>query len=198
VYWDQRYRTGGNSGEGSYGRLAEFKAQVLNGLVEEFGITSLVEFGCGDGHQLSLGKYPRYIGLDVSPAAVVVSSQRFPNDPTKSFFLFDPFCFVDNHHLFQSDVALSIDVIYHLVEDAIFEAYMAALFGSAGRYVIVYSTDHDEYPTAHVRHRRFTDWVARNRPGWKLVRRIPNAYPPPLADGQPTSAADFFVFAATA
>lgn len=197
AYWEQRYRAGGTSGEGSYGRLAEFKAQTLNALVAEFGIASVVEFGCGDGHQLLHAKYPRYVGLDVSPAAIVMSSKRFPDDPTKSFFLFDPFCFVDNHHVFRSDAALSLDVIYHLVEDAIFEAYMAAVFRSAGRYAIVYSTDHHEHHAAHVRHRRFTDWVARNCPQWKLVRRIPNAYPPHLADGQPTSAADFFVFAVT-
>ena len=28
-YWEQRYRTGGNSGAGSYCRLAEFKAEVV-------------------------------------------------------------------------------------------------------------------------------------------------------------------------
>jgi hypothetical protein len=30
TYWEQRYARGWNSGVGSYGRLAEFKAQVLN------------------------------------------------------------------------------------------------------------------------------------------------------------------------
>ena len=29
-YWEKRYIAGGNSGAGSYGKLAEFKAEVLN------------------------------------------------------------------------------------------------------------------------------------------------------------------------
>src|SRR5579859_8234848 len=54
TYWEERYRAGGNSGAGSYGRLAEFKAEVLNGFVHSRGIRSVVEFGCGDGAQLAL------------------------------------------------------------------------------------------------------------------------------------------------
>ena len=29
-YWEQRYKTGGNSGAGSYNRLAEHKADIIN------------------------------------------------------------------------------------------------------------------------------------------------------------------------
>src|SRR5262249_52775171 len=62
-YWDSRYRRGGNSGAGSYGRLAEFKAEAVNRFVRENHILSVVEFGCGDGAQLELAQYPRYTGM---------------------------------------------------------------------------------------------------------------------------------------
>ena len=52
-WWERRYSSGGTSGEGSYGRLAEFKAEIVNKFVKENGIDSVVEFGCGDGKQLS-------------------------------------------------------------------------------------------------------------------------------------------------
>ena len=68
-YWDDRYRLAGNSGAGSYGRLADFKANVLNEFVAREKIASVVEFGCGDGNQLSLSRYPRYTGFDVSEHA---------------------------------------------------------------------------------------------------------------------------------
>ena len=42
-YWESRYRTGGTSGAGSYNRLAEFKARVLNEFVERNDIRSVVE-----------------------------------------------------------------------------------------------------------------------------------------------------------
>ena len=34
-YWENRYKANGNSGAGSYNRLAEFKAEVINGFVKE-------------------------------------------------------------------------------------------------------------------------------------------------------------------
>jgi hypothetical protein len=57
-YWERRYAEGGDSGHGSYGRFAEFKAEVLNRFVAEQRIESIVEFGCGDGNQLTLASYP--------------------------------------------------------------------------------------------------------------------------------------------
>lgn len=43
---------GGTSGAGSYGVLAEFKAEVINSLLLEHSILTAIEFGCGDGSQL--------------------------------------------------------------------------------------------------------------------------------------------------
>jgi hypothetical protein len=192
AYWEARYARGETSGAGSYGRLAAFKAEFLNAFVARHAIRSVIEWGCGDGAQLAPARYPRYVGLDVSPTAVRSCIARFAADPTKSFFLYDPTCFADRQGLFAADLALSLDVVYHLVEDAVFERYMGLLFDSARRHVIVYSSDRDEAAeTAHVRHRRFTNWVVANRPGWRLTARVPNRYP----EGEPGgSFADFHVF----
>src|SRR5690606_4241845 len=75
-YWEQRYARGGNSGAGSYGKLAEFKAEVLNAFVRERQIRSVIDFGCGDGAQLALAEYPSYVGLDVSPTALHICRTR--------------------------------------------------------------------------------------------------------------------------
>ena len=53
-YWDSRYVSGGTSGAGSYGHLAEFKANVLNTFVANRNIKLVIEFGFGDGNQLIL------------------------------------------------------------------------------------------------------------------------------------------------
>src|SRR5437899_4317923 len=58
-----------NSGLGSYDKLAEFKAEVLNGFVKENTIKSVIEYGCGDGNQLKFAEYPSYLGFDVSVKA---------------------------------------------------------------------------------------------------------------------------------
>jgi hypothetical protein len=132
-------------------------------------VESVVEFGCGDGNQLSLATYPRYIGLDVSATAVKLCMHRFVGDPDKSFYLYDSSCFADRAGLFRADLALSLDVVYHLIEDSVFDAYMSHLFDAARRYVVVYATNgniRDDAP--HVRHRPFSLWLDNNRSGWRL------------------------------
>lgn len=44
----------------------------------------------------------------------------------------------------MADLSLSLDVIYHLVEDEVFETYINTLFKSARRYVIIYSSNSDD------------------------------------------------------
>jgi SAM-dependent methyltransferase len=191
-YWKERYLRGGNSGVGSYGRLAKFKAEVLNGIVAEHGISSVLEFGCGDGNQLQLAKYPSYIGFDVSETAVEMCRRRFKDDHTRRFAL------VSKYNGEKADLTLSLDVIYHLVEDDVYEAYMTRLFSAATQLVVAYSSNISAPYTkgSHVRHRKLTEWVNRNRPDWALVQQIPNRYPyrPGDADADETSMADFFVF----
>lgn len=168
-FWEQRYAQGGTSGEGSYGAAALGKAEFLNQFVADNGIASIIEFGCGDGNQLSLARYPEYIGLDVSQTAIRLCKERFSDDQSKSFYLYDSACFVDYAGLFKADLSLSLDVVYHLVEDAVFDRYMSHLFAAAKRYIIVYGTNKDELSDApHVRQRRFSDWVDDNCPAWHL------------------------------
>jgi SAM-dependent methyltransferase len=189
-YWDERYRRRGTSGAGSYGRLAEFKAEVLNRFVRERGVETVIEFGCGDGNQLALAEYPSYVGVDVSPEAVARCRARFAGDATKSFYVT-----TEQPDLPRRDLALSLDVIYHLVEDDTYEAYMRRLFDAASRYVIVYASNVDAPgPAPHVRHRAFGAWVAGHRPGWRLVGTIPNRYPFDERDPDETSFADFYVY----
>jgi len=189
-YWVKRYEKGGNSGPGSYSELAKFKARVLNGLVTEKNIASVIEFGCGDGNQLELAQYPSYHGFDVSPVAVELCRKRFTADPSKRFGLLGDYAGE------TADLALSLDVIYHLVEDRVYEAHLRSVFGAATRFVAIYSTNRDAPDDAglpHVRHRRFSDFVERELGSWKLLRneKQPREY---SGDITSSSLAEFFVF----
>ena len=195
AYWETRYANGGNSGSGSYGRLAAFKAAVINGFVEEYQVASVIEFGCGDGHQLSLAQYGRYIGLDVSASAVAQCSERFKADGTKSFFLYHSNCFVDRAKIFRAELAMSLDVLFHIIEDDLFHAYMTQLFDAAERYVIIYASDYDAPRNAHEKRRSFSHWVAANEPGWHLQKMIKNSYPYDSSNPEETSSSDFYFYA---
>jgi cyclopropane fatty-acyl-phospholipid synthase-like methyltransferase len=191
-YWQSRYLSGGNSGAGSFGRLAQFKAEVLNDLVMSKAITSVIEMGCGDGSQLALAAYPTYLGVDVSSAAVEVCKARFRADPSKQFITLDDF----RRTRPSADLGLSLDVIYHLVEEDIFSDYMRNLFGASKRVVAIYSSNSEQIadPAPHVRHRAFTDWIAREAGGWQLIATHKNPYPFSWRDRRNTSICDLYVF----
>lgn len=192
-YWKRRYRSGGNSGDGSYNQLAEFKAEVINGWVCLNGIGSVIEFGCGDGNQLALATYPKYMGLDVSPEAIALCKKKFHADRSKVFGL------VTDYAGQQADLALSLDVIFHLVEDMVFESYMARLFDASRRLVIIYSSNTDNNPVdqaPHVRHRKFSDWVDENRADWHMIKYIPNRFPF-TGNTKTGSLSDFFIYSRT-
>jgi SAM-dependent methyltransferase len=187
-YWDARYRGGGASGAGSLGRLARFKAGVINRFVQDNAIDSLIDLGCGDGSQLALLEPPEnYIGVDVSPTALARCAARFPN---RRFVPYE-----QSGSLPLADLTLSLDVIYHLVEDAVFVAMMQRLFALAKRFVLIYASNADvAWPVPHVRHREFTKHVGATEPDWRLLAHLLNPCPYDPARPNDTSFADFFVY----
>lgn len=169
-YWESRYAAGGTSGSGSYGPAAEWKANIVNGWVTAHSVRSVVDLGCGDGNQLSLAGYPRYLGLDLSASAVRQCIERFRDDPSKSFLRFDPETTADPAGWLRADLALSMEVLFHLVEDDVRQDYLRRLFASAERFVAICSTDTDEIPSApHERHEPFTRWVDQHQPDWQVI-----------------------------
>lgn len=195
-YWERRYRHGGSSGDGSLGELASYKAAFLNRFVSTHDVHSVIEIGCGDGNQLSLAKYPRYLGIDVSYEAIRRCVHRFSHDTSKSFIAVHPEGLYDRAQFLRCDLSVSLDVIYHLVEDDIYRAYMKSLFGAAERYVVIYSSNTEDNSTIssrHIRNRQFTNWIAQEIPGWRLREEIPNPYSL-QARRRAQSIANFFVY----
>ncbi len=121
--------------------------------------------------------------------------KRFKDDRTKSFFLYDSSRVADQQRAYSAELALSLDVIYHLVEDTVYETYMTHLFTMASRFVIIYSSDMEDATLAkHVIHRKFTSWVSKEMLGWELSQRIQNRYPHDPKTPNETSFSDFYVY----
>ncbi len=188
-YWIQRYKSGGNSGAGSYNNLAAFKGEVINEFVSKNKIETVIEFGCGDGNQLEYFKFPSYIGFDISPFIVSKCRERFKQDEHKQFLLFSE---ISNQ---GADLLLSLDVIYHLIEDEVYHSYMNELFDRAISYVIIYSFDEDSDDFApHIRTRKFTKWIEENKADFELIKHIPNKYPSERDKEETTSFCDFYFY----
>jgi SAM-dependent methyltransferase len=173
-YWIDRYQKGRDSGAGSFNKLARFKADILNDFVKTNAIDFVIEYGCGDSNQLQLAEYPRYLGLDISRKAIELCRKQFAGDKNKIFKLMSDYAGE------KADLTLSLDVVYHLIEDEVFAEYMALLFSSAKSFVIIYSSDTNEQLHSgqpHVKHRKFSDWVKTHITDWQLMAHIPNKYP---------------------
>lgn len=188
AYWEERYKAGRNSGPGSYGDVATFKAEALSALIERQGIHRVIELGCGDGHQLGLLKAPEYVGLDISPAVIEANKKLYADDPTKSFIAIPDG--VVPAELASADLTLSLDVIYHVMEDDLYDAYMRSLFDLSTRWVAIFAVDEEGelLPGGYMRYRKFTDWIQANAPEWKLAEVVDNPH-----KGS-ASVADFFYF----
>ena len=196
AYWDRRYRTKGNSGAGSYGRLAAFKAEIINQLIAELSPGSLIDYGVGDGNQLELLNLEgvEYTGIDVSPTVIAACKTRFKHAPFR--FLLDTEAIRSHSPSPTADLVMSCDVIYHLVEDPVYERYMSNLFGMARNHVLIYAYDTDHRHAAHVRYRKFTEYIAERFPEWTLVRHVPQRYPQRSlgTSNHDTSASDFYLY----
>lgn len=152
-YWKNRYEDGGHSGLGSYGFLAKYKKNFINKFIKEKHITSLLEYGCGDGNQLVLIDCKIKYGVDVSKTAIEKCINLMPES---KFFVVS-----ENEELFlkKTDLLLSLDVLYHLLEDEVFENYLKNIVEHGSDYVIIYSSDFEdnEHFSKHVRHRKFSN-----------------------------------------
>jgi SAM-dependent methyltransferase len=159
-YWDARYRAGGTSGAGSQGEEAAHKAELVQGVISERGVRSMLDLGCGDGVVAAAIFVASYVGYDPAPAALTACRKLMP------WRRFTPTAPVGE----RFDIVLSMDVIFHLVEDAAFKGYMHLLFGcDFSDVVLVYGTNHHQRGAHHVLHRR---WLGDIPSGW-TARALP-------------------------
>ena len=171
------------------GRLADFKAAFLNAFIRGNSIASVIAFGCGDGNLLSLLSVTDFTGVAGSPGILDRCRSRFAGRGYR-FVDFDGLADVQ-----MAELALSLDVIYHLAEDDVFEKYMRDVFMFATNFVIVYSSNHDgDAEASQLRHRCVTDYVRRWFPDWSLLALVPNLYPFDPQSPEDTSFCDFLVF----
>ena len=165
-YWDGRYKSGGNSGWGSHDASSvNFKKDYINTWIDKFKSKTIVEFECGDGNQLSyFENYDKYYGHDISPNIIEKNKTKFKGDDTKEFT-----SDADELMVRKYDLALSLDVIYHLVDDEIHNEYMHRLFSSSDK-ICVFGVDNDNPVKAqHVKNRKISDFVKEHYPSYKLT-----------------------------
>jgi cyclopropane fatty-acyl-phospholipid synthase-like methyltransferase len=174
-YWQERYAVGGDSGEGSYGPLARYKADFINNFCKEMKCESVIEFGCGDGNQLSLLKMDRYTGVDISEKCINECRRKLGTRGYE-FHVLGDYRKLETHERF--DMAMSLDVIYHLVEDDVYLQYLDELLNATRQHALIYASNFEHYDESlpHVKHRDFVKDIAQIYPQWELVTVFANPF----------------------
>lgn len=149
-YWEDRYANGGNSGKGSYGDEAIYKANIINKIIKNLNVKSITDIGCGDGNNLQYYKgYTDYCGYDISQTAVNLCKQKY-----NLFFTTNK----DEVKL-DSDLCLCIDVLFHQVDDNLYKETLDMMFNNNFKYILLYTTNHDnnEGMSEHMKNRKVID-----------------------------------------
>lgn len=185
-YWENRYKSGQTSGNGSYGFLSEYKSDFINNYIKDNNIKSLVEYGCGDGNQLSLIKCDKIIGVDVSETAIKKCKNLIP---TGDFIWLNDGKFITE----KTDLLLSLDVIYHLIEDDVYDNYIQNIVNHGSDHLIIYSANYEsnEKFASHVKPRKFTEHPLLNEK-YELKSIVKNKYP--STNHKKGSFSDWYIF----
>lgn len=188
-YWENRYRTGGNSGAGSTGDLLSWKAGIVNEIIKEAGVKSGLELGAGDGKFANLLSLESYFGYEISPSAVSLANKNI-NKPNYKVSTKTPF------HFRKFDMTMSVDVIYHILHEREFNRHMTKLFYAAKRLVVIYSYPRQpsEKMSEHITFNDFISWVQGQAPGWELLVHIPNKFIFDEENPNRTSRSEFFIY----
>lgn len=185
-YWEDRYKSGSNSGSGSYGKFAEWKGEFMQSFIDSRHIQSIIDIGCGDGNQLSYFKCPTYFGLETSPTAIEQCMKKFKNDKSKLFVNLNQYL-TKVGSAFRANCVISLDVLLCLVDLSKFNEHLRQLFTLASNYVVIYAADVDRVAAPHIIYRKFTDVVRETYPNWVLMEKVTN----PLIKDPETS---FYVY----
>ena len=171
-YWENRYKENRFSGKGSYGKFAEYKADIINSYIVKYQIKDMIDLGCGDGNQLSLFCCSNYTGYDVSTVVIQKCREMYKNDESKKFFALDK-----NTQIKKADLCISCEVIFHLVENDVYKEHLHTLFNSSNKLVIIFSSNcNGGLPEPkHVKHRKFTDDV-KKFVDWKQIKVLANPF----------------------
>jgi SAM-dependent methyltransferase len=173
-YWENRYKSGGDSGAGSYGEYAKHKAEIINDYINKYNIKTISDFGCGDGNQISLFTgYENYMGYDISSYALYLCHEKFKDNKKMSF------CSLISD-LPEADLCLSLDVLYHIIDEKEYEEYLSLLFSKSKKHVLIFSSNHTDNKhllgktTCPIFHRKITEWIGEKHDNFILVEEVEN------------------------
>lgn len=151
-YWEEHYRRGGDSGEGSSGAVRDYKWQVISKFSK---LQDVIDIGCGD-LQLWEGRgCVNYLGLDISPTVIKKNQEKRPD---WKFIVFDSSASLP----LKADTVLCLEMLFHVLDEQVFIKTIKNLCEYSSNWIFIYTWK--ENP--------FADWHIRKQAVWNLCKRV--------------------------
>jgi len=170
-YWERRYKSGGNSGGGSYGNGLVNKVELITDLMEKYDIKSIADVGCGDCTIVpKLPHLESYVGYDISSTIIDRHNSKNTN-PSYKYKL------ISELESLGLDLSLSLEVIFHQVNDEEYIEYMDNLVKTDSFYILILTMNDSILDTHHVKaaHIKYRDVVNKmsQYPNYELIGTFP-------------------------
>jgi len=174
----------GRENEKGQERLRERLTAVLDATGMAKAGTSVLDFGCGIGllGSLFVARHVTYIGIEISPVAVIQARKRCPEG---EFHVADVTCY---RSALRFDVVVASYVLVHLVDDDAWRSALwciAAALKDDGRLLLVDDVPQDNriQPARHVVNRSKREYMdALGEVGMSIICHTDADYPTLLDD----------------
>ena len=118
-YWDARYISGRSSGAGSYGEEAKVKVTHINSAIEELGVKSVLDLGCGDGNIIlqiaQANPQVEFTAIDISECAIELDRAKAKKQKLNNvWFMVRDVASPDIAVSLVAECVLCLDVLFHI------------------------------------------------------------------------------------
>lgn len=130
-YWENHYKQGGNSGEGSVGKLRQWKWNTISKY--QPNLNDVIDVGCGDLSFWGDKELPeKYIGIDISESIIEKNKLKRPKS---NFIISNGEIAFDLH----SNNVFCFDMLFHIMNDSEYTEIINNLCKYSNKYIFIYT-----------------------------------------------------------
>jgi hypothetical protein len=173
-YWEERYASGGTSGQGSIGASREWKWKVINSFFPK--INHVIDVGCGDLSFWEGRDCEDYLGIDISETVIKENREKRPE---WSFIISKAETHVEG---LKSECVFCFEILFHIMSDEVFTAILENLCRYSTKYIIIHTWIRNPF-TIRNQVKKILLATARGRIKWGLTT-LARSISTPYTDGR--------------
>jgi len=158
-YWDNRYRTGGNSGSGSISRNRDWKWEIIKKYCND--LNNIIDVGCGDLLFWEGKDCKNYLGIDISPFVIQKNKELRKNWQ----FICDS---ADIQQDIKAKIVFCFDVLFHIMDERVYKKILENLTYYSEDLIFVYTWKQNPFSDKKLIKNCFLSYVMHG----KIIRAI--------------------------